>query len=72
MTRLTQAELSEPDVTLVMTYAQFDALPRNVYELLRLFPARDDGRRIICTVPAYRYREMEEMGSNADAQAVAS
>ena len=62
MTLLTQEELSEPDVTIVMTYAQFDALPRDVYELLRLFPARVvNGRRIACTVPAYRYREMEAM-----------
>ena len=45
MTRLTQEELSEPDVTLVMTRAQFDALPREVYELLRLFIGHDDGRR---------------------------
>lgn len=63
MTRLTQEELSEPDVTLVMTHAQFDALPRDVYELLRFFGGRDDGRRIICTVPAYRYREMVVMAT---------
>lgn len=61
MTRLTQKELSEPDVKLVMTRAQFDTLPREVYELLRLFRGHDDGRYITYTVPAYRYREMEAM-----------
>ena len=64
MTRLTQEELSEPDVTLVMTHAQFDALPRTVYELLRLFIGHDDGRRITYTVPAYRYREMESIAKD--------
>ena len=64
MTRLTQEELSEPDVTLVMTYAQYDALPRDVYELLRLFRCRVVGRRITYTVPAYRYREMESMAKD--------
>jgi len=63
MRRLTDEELAEADVTLVMTRAQYDALPAAVYEQLRLYVGRDDGRRITYRVPAYLYREMEAMAA---------
>lgn len=60
--RLTQQELSEPDVTLVMTHAQYDNLPKEVYEYLRLYLGYDNGRRIVYKIPAYLYRQLEAMG----------
>lgn len=64
MRQLTNEELAEGDVTLVMTRAQYDALPAAVYEQLRLYVGRDDGRRITYRVPAYLYREMEAMAAS--------
>jgi hypothetical protein len=66
MRRLTNEELAEGDVALVMTHAQYDALPAVVYEQLRLYVGRDDGRRITYRVPAYVYREMEAMGARQE------
>ena len=63
MRQLTDKELAEADVTLVMSQAQYDALPAAVCEQLRLYVGRDDGRRITYRVPAYLYREMEAMAA---------
>lgn len=61
MARLTQKELSESDVTLEMTHAQFDALPKEIYEHLRLYIGKDDGKRITYRIPVYLYRELSQM-----------
>ena len=59
--RLTASELSEPDVTLVIPYAKWDALPQGVRDTLRFWVGKDTGAAYVYTVPAYRVREFEEL-----------
>ena len=57
--RLTDEELREPDVILIMSHAQFDALPRDIAETLRAFIGQRGEKTIQYRVPAYLYRQME-------------
>ncbi len=57
--RLTPEELREPDVTLVIPYAKWDALPQAVRDTLRYWIGKDTGTAYVYTVPAYRVREFE-------------
>ena len=64
MTRLTSAELSAPDVTLIIPYAKWDALPQAVRDTLHFWIGKDTGRAFVYTVPAYRVREFEAMAGD--------
>ena len=60
MTRLTDEELTEPDVVLEVPYERWDRLPARVTDWLRLFVKEDrylDGLYVV-RLPGYRYREL--------------
>ena len=62
MRRLTDDELREPDVTLIIPYSKAAMVPREVWETLKYFIGKDTGKAYIFTVPAYRAREFLEYG----------
>ena len=59
--RLTDAELREPDVVLSIPLEKWARLPADVVELLRLFVVADRITIIECRLPAYRWREVQQM-----------
>lgn len=56
MTKLTDEELREPNVTLVIPENRSWQIPKAVMEELRLFGGRYHNGNWIVSVPAYRYR----------------
>ena len=62
MGRLTPAELSEPDVTLVIPEDRDWQIPKAIMDELRLFGGRMVDGNWVVTVPAYRYRDWLAMG----------
>ena len=61
--RLTEQELSEPDVTLIIPPSKWAALPEEVRLTLHYFADRGDGVNRVFVVPAYRVREFEQMAA---------
>lgn len=61
MTRLTAAELREPDVWVSMPIEKWNELPQEVRDLLRFFATRDNITSIEFRLPAYRWREVQAM-----------
>ena len=62
---LTPEELRELDVTLVIPYAKWDALPQEVRDTLHFWIGKDTGTAYVYTVPADRVREFEAMAKDA-------
>jgi hypothetical protein len=56
--KLSDAELREPHVTLVIPEARYWQLPKVITEVLRLYIGRYDKKgNMVYEVPAYLYRE---------------
>jgi hypothetical protein len=56
MSKITDEELREPDVTLVIPEGRYWRLPKAIMDELRLFGGYTKDGNVIVTVPAYRYR----------------
>jgi hypothetical protein len=57
MRKLTDAELREPYVTLEIPENKMDALPKHIFDVLRLYTGKYEDGKVIYTIPAYLYRE---------------
>ena len=65
MTKLTAAEIAEPDVLLRISLDKWNRLPPQVTDLLRLFVTADRITCLVVRLPAYRWREVQEMVGEA-------
>ena len=63
--RLTEQELSEPDVTLIIPPSKWAELPEEVRLTLSYFSGHWEGANRVYVVPAYRMREFEQMAAQA-------
>lgn len=57
MRKLTDAELREPDVTLVIPEGRYWRLPKIIMDDLRLYGGRFQDGNVVVKVPAYMYRQ---------------
>jgi hypothetical protein len=65
MTKLTEAELREPNVTLVIPEGRYWRLPKVIMDDLRLYVGYAKDGNIIVSVPAYLYRRWTQLLSES-------
>lgn len=69
MKKLTQAELSEPDVLFIIRYDKWACIPQEGRDMLRAYIGQDTGKDFRFTLPAYLARQIEEMSTPTSDQA---
>lgn len=69
MTKLTEEEIKEPNVTLRIPIEKWNELPEEATNLLRLFIRADHINYFVVNLPAYRWREVQAIVAAAGGQA---